>query len=182
MSADFPVHTLESAPADSQPILAKLQASVGMIPNLAAAMAGSPPLIEAFATLREQLETRGTFDAREREIVSLLNAVENGCRYCTAIHATFGLNVGLTVDAIERLRAKRDLDDPRHAALARFARRLLHARGAVSAADLDAFLAAGFAKAQALELIARLALSVMANYAGHLTHPPTDEPLRPQYR
>lgn len=182
MNTTFPVHPLESAPADSRPSLERLKASVGMIPNLAAAMAASPPLIEAFVTLRAQLEQRGTFDAREREVVSLLNAVENDCRYCTAIHATFGLKAGLTPDTIERLRAKRDPAEPRHAALARFARRLLQTRGAVSTADLDAFVAAGFAPAQALELIARLALSVMANYAGHLTNAPADEVLGPQYR
>lgn len=153
-----------------------------MIPNLAAAMSESPQLIEAFATLREQLETRGTFAAAERELVSLLNAVENGCRYCTAIHATFGAKLGLPTETIDRVRAKQDPTDPRHAALIRFARQLLRQRGAVAATDVAEFLAGGFSRAQALELIARLALSVMANYSGHLTHAPIDDALIGQYR
>lgn len=181
MQKHFPVQTLESAPLDSRPALLRLRASVGMIPNLAGAMASSPPLITAFATLREQLETGGTFDAREREIIALVNAVENGCRYCTAIHATFGQKAGLSADTLERLRAKGDPSDPRQAALAGFARRLLQARGALSGAELEAFCAAGFTPAQALELVARLALSVLANYAGSLTQPPVDDMLKPQY-
>jgi uncharacterized peroxidase-related enzyme len=178
----FPPHTLESAPPAARAALQKLQASVGMIPNIAAAMAESPVLISAFVALRATLEQDGSFNAVEREVVSLVNAVENGCAYCTAIHSTFGLRAGLDASAIERLRSRRAPDDHRLAALAAFARQLVLTRGHVTEGDLEAFLAAGFQRAQALELIARLALSVMANYTGHLVHPEPDAGIRAQYR
>ncbi len=182
MKSDFPIHTVDTAPDASRPALQKLQASVGMIPNLAAAMAESPALIHAFVHLRHQLETGGSFTAAERELLSLVNAAENDCRYCTAIHATFGLKAGLQPTAIDRLRSGGAPDGERLAALSVFARRVLRSRGDVAGDDLVAFLAAGFTKAQALEVIARLALSVMANYAGHLTQVPPDEAIRPMFR
>lgn len=181
MKTDFPIHTLDSAPQGARPALQQLKESVGTIPNLAAAMAESPPLIHAFVTLRRDLETDGTFSAVERELLSLVNAAENDCRYCVAIHATFGKKAGLPNAAIDALRSGRAPDDPRLAALATFARRVLRSRGDVGGGDLAAFVAAGFTKAQALEVIARLALSVMANYAGHMTHVPPDEAIRPMF-
>jgi uncharacterized peroxidase-related enzyme len=181
MNHDFTIHTLETAPADARPALRQLQASIGAIPNLAAAMAESPPLIQAFVTLRHHLESEGTFSAVERELVSLVNAAENDCRYCTAIHATFGQKAGLSNADVDRLRSGRAPSDARLAALATFTRRLLRARGSVGDNDLAAFVAAGFTTAQALELIARLALSVMANYASHMTHVSPDELLLPMF-
>jgi hypothetical protein len=41
----FPVHTIDSAPADSKESLQALQKAFGMIPNIAGAMATSPVLI-----------------------------------------------------------------------------------------------------------------------------------------
>jgi hypothetical protein len=40
----FPVHTLDSAPERSKPVLQQLQPAFGMIPNIAGAMATSPGL------------------------------------------------------------------------------------------------------------------------------------------
>lgn len=53
-------------------------------------------------------------------------------------------------------------------------------RGQISEADLQAFLAAGYTKAQALEVIVGVAVSVLANYANHLADAPLDEFLQPQ--
>ena len=41
------------------------------------------------------------------------------------------------------------------------------------------FLAAGFTKRQALDVVLGMGFSLLANYAGHLTEPPLDEFLRP---
>jgi hypothetical protein len=42
----FPIHTLETAPERSKPLLQSLQQAVGMIPSLAAGMAESPELLD----------------------------------------------------------------------------------------------------------------------------------------
>lgn len=68
-------------------------------------------------------------------------------------------------------RASAALGEPKLAALSRFTRALIEKRGRVDADELGAFSEAGFKRDQVLELIAGLAVSVMANYAGNITHP-----------
>ena len=177
----FVIHTIESAPTASRPALEALKAAVGMVPNLAAAMSESPQLIESFVTVR-RLYQAGSFSPAEREIISLVNAVENRCRYCMAIHATFALHTGVSQDIVDQVRAGKSPEDPRMIALVNYARVMVRDRGHIGETDLQAFLKAGFTRAQSLEVIAALALSVMANYSGHLTHVPPDEAITPQYR
>ncbi len=44
----FELHTQETAPAESQPLLEKSVKNFGMIPNLHAVMAEAPALLEAY--------------------------------------------------------------------------------------------------------------------------------------
>lgn len=177
--ASFPQHTPESAPADSQPALQALKASVGMIPNLAAAMAESPKLIEAFVAVRGIYQS-GTFTPAEREAISLANAVENGCVYCRAIHATFALQNGMSPETVRGLRETELPKDPKLGALVAYARAVLRGRGKVDAPVLAAFYEAGYSRAQALEVLVATAVSAIANYAEHLIRPELDAPLRAQ--
>jgi uncharacterized peroxidase-related enzyme len=178
----YVTHTLETAPAASKPMLEKLAASVGMIPNLAAAMSESPQLIEGFVTLLGLFRASSSFSRAERETISLVNAVENGCRYCTAIHSTFALDAGLTQDTVDTIRAGKSPSEPRMRALADYARTMVRERGHVAEADLQDFFKAGFTKAQSLEIIASLAISILANYSGHLTKVPPDDAIKSQYK
>lgn len=175
----FTVHTLESAPEQARPALQKLQKSVGLIPNLAAAMAESPTLIEAFVALREVYQS-GSFTPLEREVISLTNAVTNRCGWCVAAHSTFALKAGAPPAVLDAIRADQSPEDLRLRALSDFARRMTASRGQMSEADLQAFLEAGYTKAQALEVIVGVAVSVLANYANHLADAPVDEFLLPQ--
>jgi hypothetical protein len=49
--SSYPVHTIDSAPAQSKPVLQQLQQAFGLIPNIAAKMAASPVLINGFIGL-----------------------------------------------------------------------------------------------------------------------------------
>lgn len=175
----FEIHTLESAPEAARPALEGLKESVGLIPNLAGAMAESPTLIDAFVTLR-RIYQGGSFSAVERETMSLTNAVANECRWCVAAHTTFASKAGAPPDVMEAVRAGRSPSDPRLKALSDFARKMTITRGQVSEADVDAFLSAGYSRAQALEVVVGVALSVLANYTNHLADAPLDAFLQPQ--
>lgn len=174
----YQVHTLETAPEASKPALQKLKDSVGLIPNLAGVMAESPTHVAGFVTLRD-IYQRGSFSQLEREVISLTNAVANQCGWCVAAHSTFAQKAGITPDDLTALRAGQSPADPRLRALSDFARKLTLARGQVSQADLAAFLATGYSRAQALEVIVGVAVSVLANYANHLADVPLDEFLKP---
>ena len=171
----FPVPSPAVAPASSQAALARLKAEVGGVPNLAAVMSTSPALIEAFVTLRALFQAHSTFTKPEREIIFLTNAIENGCGYCAAIHTAFARQAGLAAETIDAVREGKLPADARLAALVGFDRQLLRQRGRVDSAEVEAFMLAGFAREQALELLAATAISTLANYTGRLSRPPLDE-------
>src|SRR5688572_30220465 len=100
----YSVHTIETAPERSGPLLRELTKTMGMIPNLAAGMAESPELLTGFLRLRE-IQAGGTFTPAELQALSLTNAVENGCPYCTALHATLALKQGVSAESVDALRA-----------------------------------------------------------------------------
>jgi AhpD family alkylhydroperoxidase len=168
---------IDRAPDQSKPFLRALHSSVGMIPNLAAAMADSPHLIQGFLAVRE-IYANGTFTPAEIQVLSLAAAYENDCAWCMAFHTLVGLSDGVPNEAIESLRAGSAPADKRLGALSNLARTMIRNRGDVDKPALDRFLAAGYTKAQALEVVLGMSFSLMANYAGHLTNPALDPPLQ----
>ncbi len=174
----YTVHTLESAPEGSREALRQLQANVGFVPNLAAAMSESPELLKGFLAVR-QIYSDGTFTPGEIEVLSLTAAFENGCTWCMAFHTLMALNNGISAESVEALRAGRAPIEPRLAALSDFARSMVRQRGNVTSGELQRFLDAGYTRAQALEVVLGMAFSLMANYAGHLADAPLNEPFKP---
>jgi AhpD family alkylhydroperoxidase len=173
MSA-YKVHTIETAPEGSKPLLQNLKGAIGRIPNLAAAMSESPELLEGFLAIRE-IFYGGTFTPGEIQVLALTNAFENGCRYCMALHSAFALKEGVSKDTVEALRAGQSPHEPRLQALSEFSRALMKNRGHVTADDLQKVLAAGYSKAQALEVVLGVAVSILPNFAHHITQCPIDE-------
>lgn len=171
--SDFRVHTVDSAPGASAALLKGLQQELGMIPNLAASMAESPELLKGFLVVREILE-HGSFRQGEIQVLALTNAFENGCRYCMALHSTFALKVGVPSEDVKALRAGHNPHTPRLRALSAFSRRLVRDRGNAPE-ELSAFLAAGFTRRQALEVVLQVAASIIPNFSHHLTSCPIDE-------
>ena len=174
----YTVHTVESAPAAAAEALRTLEASVGMIPNLAAAMAESPALANGFLTLRE-LYGKTDFSPAEVQVLSLTAAYENNCAYCVAFHTAMALKDGVTQGDVEALRRGAAPAETRFAALSQFARVMVRNRGHVDRDTQDAFFAAGYSKRQALDVVMGMAFSLMANYGGHITQAPLDPFLEP---
>lgn len=176
--SSFPIHTIESAPEEARETLRHVKQSIGMIPNLAAGMAEAPSLLRAFFAARDAY-IGGTLRPVEIQVLSLANAFENGCEWCMAFHSAGALKDGLSKEALEDLRAGRDPDDARLGALSRLSRALIRNRGEVREEELEAFYAAGFGRAQALEVVLGIGFSTMANYAGHLVQAPLGGMLEP---
>lgn len=173
----YDVHTIETAPEGSKPLLESLQGAIGMIPNLAAAMAESPELLRGFLSIR-QIFYGGTFSPGEIQVLALTNAFENGCRYCMAFHSTLALKEGVSREAVEALRAGRSPEEPKLNALSEFSRALVKQRGHVGDDELRKLFAAGYSKAQALEVVLGVAVSILPNFAHHITQCPLDGAFR----
>jgi AhpD family alkylhydroperoxidase len=173
----YQTHRIDTAPEASKPLLRGLQEGLGMIPNLAAAMAESPQLLRGFLAVRE-IYQGGTFSPAEIQVLSLTAAYENGCAWCMAFHTLMARKEGVSPESIDALRDGLSPVEPRLGALSDFARAMVRRRGAVESADVERLCNAGYTRAQALEVVLGMAFSLMANYAGHLAEAPLDEPLR----
>lgn len=175
----YPVHTLETAPEQSRAALETLHKSFGLIPNLAATMAASPTLIGGFVGALLNF-LGGSFDARERQVLLLANAVANGCEWAVAFHSTAALAAGVAEADVQALRHGALPQDRRLGAIASLIKALVEKRGHLSTSDLSAFTDAGYRAEQILEAIAGQAASMMANYAGNITQPPLEAPFAAQ--
>src|SRR5262245_7680896 len=96
----YPIHTVESAPAGAKPALQALQGAFGRVPNLAATMANSPPLVNAFVAASGQFAA-GSFTGGERQVLLLANAVANACAWAVAFHSTLALKEGVAPADVE---------------------------------------------------------------------------------
>ena len=174
----FPIHTIDTAPQESRETLRHVRETLGMIPNLAAAMAESPTLLRSFFAVRD-LYAQGSMGPIDIQVLSLTNAFENGCEWCMAFHSAAALKEGLSKEDLARLRAGNAPADPRLRALSDLSRTMVRNRGEVSEQDLERFYAAGFTRAQALEVVLGAGFSVMANFSGHLVHAPLEPAFEP---
>ena len=173
----FPVLTIDTAPEESRPALEALQGAFGVIPNVAATMATSPVLIDSLVALFGKVHG-GSFTEAQIQTLLLTNAVINGCVWAVAFHTGLALKAGLDKAEVQAIRERRVPKDVTSAALSTFARRLIEKRGRVDDDDVDEFMAAGFRKEHALEVIAVVAASTITNYTASVTKPP----LEPTYQ
>lgn len=178
---DFPIHSIESAPSSSQEPLSWYVSNFGMVPNLARIMAESPALLRSYWQTQLNLLQAGALSPREINIVETAVAHHNRCQYCVAGHTAFGTMpmFGNTAEELEAIRTDAELADPRLNALRQFALRVLEKQGRMSTAQLDEFLAAGFTRTQALDVVAAIAAKVMSNFANQLALTPMDDAFAP---
>lgn len=170
---NFTVHTIETAPAASKPLLEGVKTAWGFVPTLHGTLAESPIALEAYDTLFG-LVGKSSFTPAEQQVVYLAVNVLHECEYCTAGHTFLARNAHLSEDAIAALRASRPIADARLQALRVFAEAVVRERGFAGDAAVDAFLAAGFTKAQVLDVVTIIATKTISNYTNHLTHTPKE--------
>jgi len=174
---NYPIQTIVSAPEGSKSALEKLQQSFGVLPNIAAAIANSPKLVNSLVGLFQQVHGSGLTEP-ENQIVLLTDAVTNSSAYAVAFHTALALKQGVSPEETDAIREGRTPKDKRFAALSTLARTLIEKRGHLSEKELDSFIATGFTKEQLLEVIAIVAASTITNYAGTITNPPLEDPFR----
>jgi uncharacterized peroxidase-related enzyme len=176
----FAPHNLATAPAASQPGLAAAHKKLGFVPNMLAVLAESPATLEAYQKLQESLG-KSSFTPAEQQFLALVISVANGCTYCTAAYSLVAGNAGVAKPVIDAVRDGGPIADRRLQALRRFAFAVVERRGRVGDAELEAFLAAGFTKAQVLEVLIAAAFKLISNYANHLAEVPLDAAFQPYY-
>ena len=171
----FTTHTIESAPEGSKAILSGANEKLGFVPNLYANMAESPAVLEAYTTLSE-IYGKSSLSPTEQQVVSLAASVVNGCEFCVAAHSIIAKNMmNVDADIVKSLRDRDAIADAKLEALATFTRAVVNQRGWVAGETTDAFLAAGFTKAQALEVVLGVTQKTLSNYTNHLAETELNE-------
>ncbi|MEM6971945.1 MAG: carboxymuconolactone decarboxylase family protein [Pseudomonadota bacterium] len=172
------VHTIDTAPERSKPLLKNSIAGFGMIPNLHGVMAESPAMLEAYQRVHG-LVGQSAFDAAERTVVWQAINVAHNCLYCVPAHTAIAHREKVDPELIVALRAGSVLHDTKLEALRVFTLSVLRGRGHVDATTRAAFHAAGYGKRHVLEVVLILSQKVMSNYVNHLFDTPLDTAFQP---
>ncbi len=171
----FAVHTRESAPDASKPVLEQVEQAFGFIPNMIGVLAESPLAVAAYATVNGLLEEKSALSPQEQQVAILAISRENGCNYCVSAHAKVAGMKNVPADVVQALQEGRDPEDAKLAALSRTARLLVEKRGWIEENAQNAFFDAGYEKAHLLDLIVLAALKTISNYSNHIAQTELDQ-------
>jgi len=175
----FTYYDLDNAPEESKPFMENAKATVGMIPNLHRVLAEAPVTYEAYLSVYGLFTSKSTLSPIEQQVVMMTSNFENNCHYCMPAHS-FAMKRGKMPDeVIEALREGTEIPDAKLEALRVFTKELLDKRGHVGNDKLNAFLAAGFEKRHALEVIAGLSAKLISNFSNALANVEVDDVLKP---
>ncbi|MCL1051479.1 carboxymuconolactone decarboxylase family protein [Shewanella abyssi] len=172
--SNFKLHTVETAPAKSKPILEGAAKQMGAIPGLYAVMAESPNTLEAYMQLHQQFAS-SSFDAQELTVVWQTINVEHECHYCVPAHTGIAHSMKVDPALTEALRNREPMPTPKLQALQDLTLSMVRNRGNVAQAELAAFYTAGYGQQQVLEIILGLSQKVISNYVNHIAQTPVDK-------
>lgn len=174
----LPIHTTATAVPAAKPLFEAIADAKGFVPNVYAVYGDLPVAMGGFAGLTSAFGASSLTPA-EREVIQLAVSVANRCHYCVAGHTAFAEEAGLDAAHVDAMRNGQDPDDARLGALVRFARKLTTQRGRNCAEEHAAFLAAGYAPEQALEVIIGVANKTLSNMTANLLNLPLDKAFAP---
>lgn len=175
---DLKVHTLESAPSSSQPILSDAHQELGMIPSLLGVLAESPQALEAYRSLTK-LFNQSSLSIIERHVVWLTVSSFHKCHYCVPAHSMMAVLDGVDKEVVQKIRDGESLEDEKLEALRVFTHALVENKGHVDTRLSNALLQQGFTHQNVLDVVLGVIHKVMSNFTNAVAKTPVDEPFVP---
>jgi len=151
------------------------QNALGMIPNMACAMASSPAVLEGYVALSGALG-KGSLGKKLGEEIALDLAGINRCSYCASAHTALGKLAGLD-EAQVGAALTGNADDTKARAALKFATAIVEKHGRIDDADFKAVTSAGFTPGEAGEIVAHVALNIFTNYFNNVAATRIDFPV-----
>jgi uncharacterized peroxidase-related enzyme len=173
MSRQFEALNPETAPEGARPLLEQEQKKRGFIAAPIARLAASPALLGLSLDALHRFENSSLSPA-EREVVAFTVGHDNGCGYCMALHTALAGRIPEIAPHVEALRSGKAPESPRLRALAEFTRSVMRATGNVDPVPWNAFLAAGFTRENALDVVMGVGTYTLTTYANRLVEAPLD--------
>lgn len=158
----------------AQAIFDNLKKSLGMVPNIYAIVGHSANALESLLAF-SSAQTKGAFNAREREAIALAVSEVNGCTYCLSAHTALAKMNGFSEEETHQLRAG-TIEDPKLRLITRLAISIAQNRGKANHELVGEFFAAGYNESALIDLIALVAERTFVNYVARLTGVPIDFP------
>lgn len=168
------VPTRDQVDPKTQTMFDDLRKNLGIVPNLYAVIGHSTNALESYLAF-SRVQAQGSFNAKEREAVSLAVSEVNGCVYCLAAHTTLAKMNGFSEEETHLLRAG-TMKDLKFGSLTRLAISIVQNRGKADPQHVEDFFAAGYSTSALIDLIALVAERNFANYVGRLAAVPIDFP------
>lgn len=172
------IQTIESALEDSAEMMKSVKTANGFIPNLVGVLANAPTALETYRTVGG-INSRGSLNAIEREIVQITTAVANGCEFCIAGHSAISTKVvKMPAEILSAVRQGITIPDTKLEALAQFTRLVIAAKGNITDSQLNAFFEAGFTQQNVLDVLVGISVATLTNYANNLAKTPINPELQ----
>ena len=174
----FKVHSIETAPEASKPMLEASIKGFGMLPNLHAVMAESPALLEAYQTIHQTFSTKTAFDKDELTVIWQTINVENECHYCVPAHTGVAHMMKVDPAITEALRNSTKMPNEKLQALHDMTLAIVRERGHLTENQKQTFFNAGYGTRHLLEIFIGYAQKIMSNYTNHVAETEVDAPFQ----
>ena len=163
----------------NQALFDNLKGQLGFVPNLYASFAHSETALGTYLALQS---AKSSINAKAREVVNLVVSQVNACTYCLAAHTALGKMNGFTDAQILEIRGGAAGFDPKLDTLAKLTRAIAADRGRADPALVDAFFAAGWTKANLVDVIVTIGDKTISIYLHAVTQVPVDFPAAPELK
>ncbi|MFJ3486042.1 carboxymuconolactone decarboxylase family protein [Pseudomonas sp. NPDC090202] len=134
----------EQATGATAEIYTAIKKNLGKVPNAYATLASLSPAALQVMLAADKALSGGPLSKPDQETVKLVISELAGCDYCVAAHSMVGKLVGLTPDAMHRLREGQATGDSKRDALVAFVRYLALNPGTLPAEQVQALQEAGY--------------------------------------
>lgn len=171
----FTIYNETNAPEASRATLSAVKSSLGFIPNLMGTMAEAPAALNAYVQLMELIGS-STLSPQEQRLVTLAISQENTCDYCIAAEGMLAHKVNnIALEDVQAVQNGSTPADQKLQALVTFAKEVSSTRGYPSEETTNKFLAAGYSKANILEVVVGVSMKVLSTYTNHIAETPIDD-------
>lgn len=170
------VPTREQVSPANQALFDQLTKGLGRVPNLYATLALSEHALGSYLAFQN---ARSSLSPQAREVINLVVSQVNRCQYCLAAHTLIAGKVGFTPEQILAIRRGTAPWDAKLDVLATLVRHITVERGQADAAQVQAFLDAGWTQGQLVDAIVVIGDKTVTNYLHGTTRVPVDFPPAP---
>lgn len=175
----FKIHSIETAPENSRPMLEASNRDFGMVPNLHAVMSESPAMLEAYKTIHQIFSKKTAFNADELTVVWQTINVENECHYCVPAHTAIAHSMNVDKGLTEALRNGAPIADNKLQTLRDTTLAIIRSKGNLSQTQMQRFLDAGYTNRNYLDILVGYSQKIMSNYTNHAAQTEVDAPFQP---